>query len=308
MRIDPEKLLVFLSVVEAGGVNRASRLNNKSQPALTRMVLALEEALDAKVFDRTKSPYELTEIGKVCFAYASVIRTQLGRAQTGLQDLIKNVKSSLTIGITSVQPAHLFSRALGDLDRLCPQVEIKVVVASERILLERLQLASVDFLIIPELAALDSDEMEIDTIFLDRVAIFCRKDHPILLRGNIDPEQFRDARWMVGPKGTLGRDLLDRLFGELRLDAPNISIEIENLDHRLALISQSDCLSIFAWHHVDELPLSLRLREVPFRLPQVHRPVVALMRKNSEKRSLAQLFAGLLRQRYEAAFEVIAPH
>ena len=54
----------FLAVAETLNFTRASERAFVSQPALTKAIQRLEETIGGRLFDRTKSSVQLTELGR----------------------------------------------------------------------------------------------------------------------------------------------------------------------------------------------------------------------------------------------------
>ena len=54
----------FLAVADTLNFTRASERSFVSQPALTKAIQRLEETIGGRLFDRTKSSVQLTELGR----------------------------------------------------------------------------------------------------------------------------------------------------------------------------------------------------------------------------------------------------
>src|SRR5690606_39481703 len=65
-----EDLLVFTTVVEQSSLNKASKLLNLSQPALSRKIAKLEEEWGVALFERKGKRLELTRVGQEAYIYA----------------------------------------------------------------------------------------------------------------------------------------------------------------------------------------------------------------------------------------------
>ena len=65
-----EELLVFTTVVEQSSLNKASKLLNLSQPALSRKIVKLEEEWGVSLFHRKGKRLELTRVGQEAYMYA----------------------------------------------------------------------------------------------------------------------------------------------------------------------------------------------------------------------------------------------
>ena len=54
----------FVVVAEAGSISRAARELHLTQPAVTRRIQRLEQAIGASLIDRRKRPFALTDVGQ----------------------------------------------------------------------------------------------------------------------------------------------------------------------------------------------------------------------------------------------------
>src|ERR1700740_1285114 len=62
--MDIRRLQFFLRIADEGSMNRAARVLGIAQPALSRQMRLLEEALGVTLFTRTSRGMELTEAGE----------------------------------------------------------------------------------------------------------------------------------------------------------------------------------------------------------------------------------------------------
>ncbi|MDU9005328.1 LysR family transcriptional regulator [Sedimentitalea todarodis] len=69
-RINLDQISAFLSVVRFGGVNKAARVLNLTQPAVTSRIKNLEESLSKSLFDRGPGGLRLTKHGELFLRYA----------------------------------------------------------------------------------------------------------------------------------------------------------------------------------------------------------------------------------------------
>ncbi len=66
-------LRYFTQIADIGNISKAADALFISQPALSRSILRLEESLDVKLFDRTRTGLKLTEAGKILYDEADNI-------------------------------------------------------------------------------------------------------------------------------------------------------------------------------------------------------------------------------------------
>lgn len=92
-------LELFYYVARYGGISRAVRHipYGIQQPAVSSQILQLEEGLDAKLFERT--PFRLTEEGKILFAFVRPFFEKLGEVSA---QITKRAATQLRIGASEL--------------------------------------------------------------------------------------------------------------------------------------------------------------------------------------------------------------
>ena len=100
-RLPPLRLLVvFETVLRAGGVQRAAGQLNVSQPAVSQAVRQLEEHLGFRLFDRRSRPATLTEGGRILQRAVTEGLGRIAGAITEARALDLEAEQSLTIACT----------------------------------------------------------------------------------------------------------------------------------------------------------------------------------------------------------------
>lgn len=105
-------LRYFWATVKEGGVTRASRKLNVTQPTVSSQIRELEDVLEQPLLNRDTQKLVLTEAGQICFRYAEKI-FELGG------DLVDEIKGhppdkpySLRVGLANSVPKLLAHRLL----------------------------------------------------------------------------------------------------------------------------------------------------------------------------------------------------
>lgn len=94
-----QQIEYFLSIVEHKTFSRASEINYITQPTLSKHIKNLETELGAVLFDRSKTPIELTPIGKIYMNIFKRFISDLHEAQSLSNGAKKGL--SLKIGLLS---------------------------------------------------------------------------------------------------------------------------------------------------------------------------------------------------------------
>ncbi|AXO16751.1 LysR family transcriptional regulator [Thalassospira tepidiphila] len=97
--MDIKQLRSFVHIAELGSLSRAAERLNLSQPALSRQLNLLEEALDTKLLERTGRGVKLTEAGQMLAERARVILTDLARLEADLSARSSQVTGHVHVGV-----------------------------------------------------------------------------------------------------------------------------------------------------------------------------------------------------------------
>lgn len=97
--MDIKQLRSFVHIAELGSLSRAAERLNLSQPALSRQLNLLEEALDTKLLERTGRGVKLTEAGQMLAERARVILTDLARLEADLSARSCQVTGHVHVGV-----------------------------------------------------------------------------------------------------------------------------------------------------------------------------------------------------------------
>jgi LysR family transcriptional activator of nhaA len=137
-------LRVFWTAAREGGVTRASKRLNVSQPTVTTQIRALEQALGQKLFARSGRRLVLTESGRSAYRYADEI-VGLGEE---LMDRMKGGSPGrevrLTVGVADVVPKLIAYRILEPALRLPEPVRVEGIEDTPDRLLAELAVFGLD--------------------------------------------------------------------------------------------------------------------------------------------------------------------
>jgi DNA-binding transcriptional LysR family regulator len=90
LRFDLNDLQAMVAVVEQGGFRAAAATLNLSQPALSRRISKLEEALNVKLFERSTRRVALTLMGREFFTKAVEILDGVERSLHKISDISRS--------------------------------------------------------------------------------------------------------------------------------------------------------------------------------------------------------------------------
>lgn len=124
-----KQLEAFLWVAELQSFTRAARQLYMSQPAISFQIKALEEDLQAPLFQRGDKKVMLTEAGRVLYPEAKKMLRHYHKIKAGLEDL-KGLKTGhLMVGASTIPGEYILPLLIGGFKEKYPGIEITLKVA-----------------------------------------------------------------------------------------------------------------------------------------------------------------------------------
>lgn len=119
-------LWLFLAVAEEQHFGRAARRLGMSQPPLTEQIQVLEQALKAKLFERSRRGAQLTPFGQAILPAVRKFAEQMEQLELAVKEAATGQTGVLTIGAISSAMVELLPRFLEKLRGLHPRMTISV--------------------------------------------------------------------------------------------------------------------------------------------------------------------------------------
>lgn len=122
---------IFLQVVQAGSLSAAGRATGQSPASVSRKISTLEEAVGAKLLNRTSRSLSLTTIGAIYYEKARAILEQLDELKTSMSEQQSVPRGVLTVH-TRVSIADRFlSSALPAFLLRYPDITLKLLLTED---------------------------------------------------------------------------------------------------------------------------------------------------------------------------------
>jgi len=121
------QLKYVLAVAEHQNFTKAAKNVFVTQPTLSMQIQKLEEELDVLIFDRSKKPIQLTEVGKKLVIQARNIVNESGRMQDIVDQQKGFIGGEFILGIIPTVMPTLLPMFLNTYIKKFPKVKLKIV-------------------------------------------------------------------------------------------------------------------------------------------------------------------------------------
>ncbi|WP_151737285.1 LysR family transcriptional regulator ['Paenibacillus yunnanensis' Narsing Rao et al. 2020] len=228
-----DDLEIFAAVVEHSSLNRASRMLNLSQPALSRKISKLEERLGVPLFTRFGKRLELTEVGRLTYTYALEQRQQRANFLEALSKYKEGEPQLVTLGASLTTLQTTLPPLVNAYMEKYPAAELKLITGKTHEIVTSVSEGKSDVGIIA--SAVQEPGLRCVPLFEDQLRLVVAEHHPLTLTPKLTMAQLSRQPMILFSKGTWYRRMTDELFQRSGAD-PDVRMEIDSFEAIVRLL------------------------------------------------------------------------
>jgi DNA-binding transcriptional LysR family regulator len=254
MAVNHQHLRAFHAIAAEGGISRAARRLNVSQPTLSQQLRALEDRHQAVLFEDRKPPLRLTPLGRELFA----LTQRLFTASEVIDELLGDdptLKLS-TVRLGSDSPIYA-ARMAAKLREHHPDLGIQVRIGNARETLKGLEDGRLDAAIVSDPPG--DNQYAYRPLFADGFMVAMPADHPRAMDAVFPLAALAQARLLVREPSSRTRVAGERLLARAQI----VPLDIMEL-HTRETIREGVALGLGVSLFVSsECPPDSRIRYAP---------------------------------------------
>lgn len=266
-RLKTRQLLLLVALAEEGNIHRAAQVLNMTQPAASKLLKDLEDALDVSLFERLPRGMRPTWYGETMIRHARVALTSLNQAHEELEAAKTGQFGQVNVGSITAPGLALLPPAIALVKREQPKLQIALTIENSDVLIEQLNQGKLDMLVARLFARHDETELRYEMLHDEPVCAIVRPGHALLGQSSPGLADVVGLGWIVPPAGSVLRHRFELMFQKQGLQAPSNVIETASLMFITKMLQQSDMLSVaavdVARHYADHGMLAI----LPMALP-----------------------------------------
>lgn len=175
-----KQLQHLVALAEHGSFVRAAQAVHLSQPAFSRSIEALEQALDARLVDRAYRAAHFTPAGDRALARARALLADAQSLRDEVQQLQGLEAGSLRVGLGPFAAGMLGRTALAELLRRHPKIAVHAEMADAATLCERLRRRELELFVADTRDCVQQSLLAITLLPAAPVDFFVRAGHPLV--------------------------------------------------------------------------------------------------------------------------------
>ena len=264
MSFSPADIAYFLEVARQGHVGRAAEAAGVTQPAVSKAIRRLEDAVGVALFERGAHGARLTAEGQLFLESARRFDTEHLELMRSASELRAQHAGLLRVGLTNAAGDGPAVRVLSDMVRRRPGLRLTMVIGKSDALNEAVEKAELDVAVVPSYPGISfgCDQLALSE---DTVRVAARADHPLARRAALTLSDLTDCAWAMPSRQSAARRLVMQIFEQAGAPEPRVTLEADYMSEAaMGLIAGTDLVGLVpasvmrAWRgRVEALPLPM---------------------------------------------------
>src|SRR5215471_4488006 len=148
-RMKLQDLRVLMTIAQAGSMRRAAALLNTSQPAISRSIAELENAIGVRLLDRYPKGVEATAYGRALLHGGTAMFDELRQAAKNIEFLVDPTLGETAIGCSSPVAVAIVAAVIERLNNRYPRISFHIMEADIEVLQKELNDRNIELAIGP---------------------------------------------------------------------------------------------------------------------------------------------------------------
>ncbi|MBA3542591.1 MAG: LysR family transcriptional regulator, partial [Deltaproteobacteria bacterium] len=186
-----------------------------SQPAVSKQLADLEDALGAQLVDRLPRGIRLTTAGRVLSEHAARIFGFEHTAEAELAALLGVRRGQLSVGASTTIGSYLVPRVFGRFQRLHPEVRLELQIGNTAAIHELVRRHVVELGLTEGLVT--DDDLETTVFDQDEMVAIAAPDDPVLARAPLSARELVALPLLMRERGSGTREVIEAALAKKRL-------------------------------------------------------------------------------------------
>jgi len=216
--VDLHKLRTFAVVATEGNITRAARRLSTSQPAVSKQLSELEEALGVALFHRLPRGVRLTEAGTILAHHASRIFAAESAAESELAELTGLARGRLSVGASTTIGSYLIPSVFSAFHREHPEVKLELEIANTSVIQAMVLDDRIDLGLHEGIVA--REQLVAEVVHYDEMVAIAAPGHPLTERASLVTRDLEEFPFISRERGSGTREVIEAALaaGEVELE------------------------------------------------------------------------------------------
>jgi len=247
-RLRMRQVALLLAIDELRTLRAASAHLGMTQPAGSKMLQELEDALGLPLFERANNGLHINPAGQRVVEYFRHLHGSMEALNRELHEMRQGSLGRLAVGsIMAASPGRL-TQALLALKHRWPLLSIEIAVDTSDLLLAQLEQGVLEVVLgrPPQPTVVPGNQVPLSfcPIHGETLAVIAACEHPLATAAGLTLGDLREFGWILQPAGSPMRTLIEQEFASLHLRLPHGLIETGSMLTTMSLVRQSRLIAV----------------------------------------------------------------
>jgi DNA-binding transcriptional LysR family regulator len=233
INFDLADLRAFVALAELESFRAAAEALHLSQPALSRRIGKLEDALGVRLFDRTTRSVNLTAVGRDFSRKARELLDELENTLLGIRDVAAKRTGEVTVACVPSAVYYFLPGVMKQYHERYPKIRVRVVDEDANAVLSTVIRGEADFGL--NFIGTQEPEIEFEPVLKEPFVAACRRDHPIARKRRTTWAELNEHEYMTVAKSSGNRLLIDLALTDIPA-RPRWFYEVRHVSTLVALV------------------------------------------------------------------------
>ena len=295
-RLKLRDLDILMALIDSGSMGKAAKRLNISQPAVSKAIVELEDALGVPLVDRSSRGVEPTPYGLALQKRGISIFNDLRQGVQDIDFLMDPTKGEIRLGTTEPVMSAIAAPIIDSLSRKYSQMNFHVVSGDTASLYRDVANRSIELAICRMIGRLP-DEAEAEVLFRDSVAIMTAASNPLTRRRNLTLSDLLHEPWLLFPYESFFGSMIGEIFRSNGVDPPRLTVSTLSVHAQNEFLVTGRFLTVLP-SFVLKIPGGYTpLKAVPVALANPPAPIGLITPKNRTLTPVVQMFIDGVRDR-----------
>ena len=292
------QLTYVLAVAEQQNFTKAAEKCFVTQPTLSMQIQKLEDQLDILIFDRSKKPIELTEVGRKIVNQAKNIVNESHRIQDIVDQQKGFIGGEFKLGIIPTVMPTLLPMFLKTFIKRYPKVKLKIEELTTEEIIARINDGHLDAAIAA--TPLENDSIKERVLYFEPFMAYITESHRLSSKKTIDTEDLDIEDMLLLEDGHCFRDGVINLCRVFK-DQNDESFQLESgsIETLIKLSNEGLGMTLLPYLHTLDINEKTRNNLKEFNAPSPAREVSIIYHKSELKmqiiEALQDVISGVVR-------------
>jgi DNA-binding transcriptional LysR family regulator len=298
-RLKLRDLDILMAVIDTGSMGKAAIRLNISQPAISKAIVELEDALGVQLFDRGQRGVVPTPYGLALRTRSVSIFNDLRQGVQDIDFIADPTKGEIRIGMTEPIMSAIVSPVIDGLSRNYPRMFFHIVAGDTATLYTDVAERNIELAICRMIGKLP-DELAAEILFHDSVAVMTAAANPLARRRNLKFADLANEPWVLFPYESFFGGVIAEIFRANGHEPPRLTVSTLSIHAQNELLPTGRFITVLPSFMLKLPDGKMPLKALPVALPNPPMPIGLITVKNRTLTPVAQLFIDRIRARVKS--------